>query len=185
MKFILLGRYYYLRFTRLKGNPRSLAMGTAIGVLIGISPTIPLHTILILAITMLTRTSAIAGIISSWVVCNPLTYIPIYYLSMVVGNCVTPYELSWQRVEILLDNVSSHQSFTDTLGAIASLGFEAIVVMIVGGFVLALPFTIASYYLSHNFFIKIKIKKERKRINRKSTNTSELENVKNLHERNT
>lgn len=173
-KYIRLSKYYYLRFTRLKGNPRSLAMGTAIGVLIGISPTIPLHTVLILAVTMLTRTSAIAGIISSWVVCNPLTYIPIYYFSMVVGNYVTPYELSWDRVKTLLDNLSSDQSFTDSLTAVASLGVEAIVVMIVGGLVLALPFTLASYYFSFNFFVKIQKKNQRRRIHRKSATMSDL-----------
>jgi len=102
MKFERLTRYYYLRFTRLKGNPKSLAMGTAIGVFIGISPTIPLHTVLILGITIATRTSTIAGIISSWVVCNPLTYIPIYYFSMLLGNLVTPYELNWQRIKTLI-----------------------------------------------------------------------------------
>lgn len=174
MKAIRLSRYYYLRFTRLKGNSRSLAMGTAIGVLIGISPTIPLQTILILAVTMLTRTSAIAGIISSWVVCNPLTYLPIYYFSMIVGNYVTPFELSWQRVKTLLESMSSDQNFVDSMTAIAGLGFEAIVVMIVGGIVLALPFTFASYYLSFNFFVKIKSKNQRKRSQRKSSKISGL-----------
>ncbi len=134
-------------------------MGTAIGVFIGITPTIPFHTIIILGITMLTRTSAIAGIIASWVVCNPLTYLPIYYFSMVIGNMVTPFELSWQRIKFLLNSLTSHQGFLHSLREITGLGFETIVVMLVGGVVLAIPFTIASYYLSLYFFNQLRKKK--------------------------
>lgn len=137
-------------------------MGTAIGVLIGISPTIPLHTILIIGITLLTRTSTLAGIISSWVVCNPLTILPIYYLSMVLGNIFTPYELNWQRVKGLIDTLTSHQSFAHSLKEIVNLGFEAIIVMILGGVVLAIPFTIASYYSSLRLFMKIRKKRKGK-----------------------
>jgi len=161
MKITRLSKYFYLRFIRLKGEPRALAMGTAIGVLVGITPTIPFHTVIILGITVSTRTSAIAGIIASWVVCNPLTYIPIYYFSMVIGNMVTPYELSWQRIKHLLDSITSHQNIFDSLRAITGLGLETIVVMLFGGVVLAIPFAIASYYLSLYFFNQLRKKKSK------------------------
>lgn len=163
MKLDRISRYYYLRFTRLKGDPHSLAMGTAIGVIVGISPTMPLHTVLLLIITFVTRTSTLAAIISSWVVCNPLTYIPIYYFSMVVGNLITPYELSWLRVRNLIDTLMSHPSFSQSLKEVASLGYEAMIVMVLGGFVLALPFTVVSYYLSLHLFINIREKRKRRR----------------------
>jgi len=164
MKFFRLCRYYYLKFIRLKGDPKSLARGAAIGVFVGISPTMPLHTIIILALTVATRTSAIAAIISSWLVCNPLTYVPIYYFSMVIGNFVTPYELSWSRIKILIDSITSHQSFSSSVKEITSLGYEAAIVMIVGGIILALPFTIASYYYSLRLFIGIHNKRMKKSI---------------------
>lgn len=159
MKISRLSKYFYLKFIRLRGEPHSLALGTAIGVLVGISPTMPLHTIIILAATMSTRSSAIAGIISSWIVCNPLTYFPIYYFSMVVGNVVTPYHLNWQRIQHSLNALTSHQGFMDSVHEIAGLGFETIVVMLIGGLILALPFTIASYYMSLLFFRRIRQRK--------------------------
>jgi len=162
MKITRLSKYFYLKFIRLQGEPNSLALGTAIGVLVGISPTMPLHTIIILGATMATRSSAIAGIISSWIICNPLTFLPIYYLSMVVGNCVTPYELNWKRIQHLLNALTSHHGLRDSFHEIAGLGFETIVVMLIGGFVLALPFTIASYYLSLHFFRHIRQKRLKK-----------------------
>lgn len=157
-------RYYYLRFIRLKGNPHSLALGSAIGVFVGITPTIPFHTIVIFVLTIFTRSSFIAGLITSWVVCNPLTYIPQYYLSLRIGNLVTPYELSWGQVKSVLEIILSDVSFTTRINALLTIGYEAIIVMIIGGIILALPFTIISYYLSYMMFIKIRNKRLEKRI---------------------
>ncbi len=162
MKIVRLSRFYYIKFTRLKGDPKSLAVGTALGVLVGITPTMPFHTILILAITFATRSSAIAAIISSWLVCNPFTYIPIYYFSMVIGNIITPYELSWKRVQALMQTLQTHDSFSHTFREILNLGFEAAIVMILGGIILALPFAIASYYISLHLFMKIREKRKAK-----------------------
>ena len=98
MKLGRLSKFYYLKFLRLKGDPKSLAAGTAIGVFIGLTPTMPLHTVAIIALTVVTRTSMIAAMTISWIVCNPLTYVPIYYFSLVIGNAVTPYNLSWEKI---------------------------------------------------------------------------------------
>lgn len=156
MNISRLSKYFYIKFIRLKGDPQSLAMGTAIGVLIGLTPTMPLHTIAILLLTFATRSSAIAGILSSWIVCNPLTCLPIYYLSIVIGNAATPYQIDWQRVQYLLDNLTSHKHFMESLREMAGLGYETIMVMITGGLVLALPFTVASYYFSLVLFRKVR-----------------------------
>jgi uncharacterized protein (DUF2062 family) len=75
---------------------------------------------------------------------------------MVVGNVVTPYHLDWQRIQHSLNTLTSHQGFMDSVHEIAGLGFETIVVMLIGGLVLALPFTVASYYISLHFFRRIR-----------------------------
>jgi uncharacterized protein len=162
MQLDRLSKYYYLRFIRLKGDPKSLAAGAAIGVFVGLTPTIPLHTIILIALTIATRTSLIAAVTTSWLVCNPLTYIPIYYFSLVIGNAITPYELNWEKIRGLLDLLMHHSGLGPSFQALANLGLEAIVVMIVGGCILALPFTIVSYYLSLSFFIKIRKRRREK-----------------------
>ena len=40
------------------------------------------------------NTSTLASVVA----CNPLTYIPIYYFSTIIGNAVTPYELNREKV---------------------------------------------------------------------------------------
>ncbi len=158
------GKYYYLRFIRLRGSPHSLALGSAIGVFIGITPTIPFHTIAIFILSVFTRSSFIAGLIASWVVCNPLTYIPQYYFSLLLGNLATPYELNWAQVQAVLDTVLSDVSFTLKMQALMGVSYEALVVMLVGGALLALPFTVISYYFSYFTFIKIRKKRLEKRV---------------------
>jgi uncharacterized protein len=164
MKLTRLSKYYYLKFIRLKGDPKSLAAGAAIGVFVGLTPTIPLHTVAIIALTIITRTSLIAAYTVSWLVCNPLTYAPIYYFSLKIGNAVTPYELSWEKIKAVMNLLLSHPGLGPSLQALANLGLEAIIVMIVGGFILALPFTVISYYLTFFLFVKVRKKRTEKHI---------------------
>lgn len=164
MNFWRVSKYYFTKFKRLRGTPKGLAGGTAIGVFIGLTPTIPLHTVLIVFLAFATRTSVLAGIIVSWLVCNPLTYLPIYYFSAVIGNYITPYELNVGTIQLLLNEIISGESLQQSLTFIAELGYEAMVVLVVGGIVLALPFTIISYYLALRFFIKLQKKRIRKRV---------------------
>ncbi len=164
MKLTRLSKYYYLKFIRLKGDPKSLAAGAAIGVFIGLTPTIPLHTVAIIAVTIATRTSFVAAYTGSWLVCNPFTYVPIYYLSVVIGNAVTPYTLNWGKIRDVLNLLLSHPGLKPSLAALVNLGGEAMIVMIAGGVILAIPFSIASYYFSYSLFVKIRKKRQEKHI---------------------
>ena len=157
-------RYYYIRLIRLKGTPHSLALGSALGVYIGITPTMPFHTILIFMFTIATRSSFIAGLITSWLVCNPITYIPQYYFSTKIGNMVTPYELNWESIKEVLDVLLSDASLRERLVAFMAMGYESVVVLIVGGCILAFPFAVASYYSSYFLFVKIRKKRIEKQV---------------------
>lgn len=158
-------RYYYLRFLRLQGNPGEIARGVAIGTFIGITPTIPLHTVLILLITIMLRASKMAGIVASYVVSNPFTFFIQYYLSWRIGNWLMPYDLTWDKVHSIMAVISGHSDLTTTLSTISKLGWQAASVMVVGGVVLALPFTVASYLYALSFFQKLRQKRQH-RINK-------------------
>lgn len=152
MKSKRLYKYYYLRLKRLREDPKILAGGTAIGVLVGLTPTMPLHTLLVIALTIITRTSTIAGIIISLIICNPLTYFPIYYFSVFLGNLFTPYEINWSGIQIIFDQLVHSDSIIDSINIVAHLGYKSLVVMVTGGIIMALPFAISSYYISLYIF---------------------------------
>ncbi len=158
------GKYYFLKLLRLRGTPHSIAMGAAIGVFIGLTPTIPFHTITILAISVITRTSLIAALITSVVVCNPLTYIAIYYFSLVLGNLATPFTLNWEKIKSVLNVVLSDGSLETRIQPLLSMGYEATIVMLVGGTVLALPFAILTYYSFLFLIVSYRKKRRQKQI---------------------
>lgn len=149
-------RYYKLRFLRLEGNPKNIARGVALGIFIGITPTIPLHTIAILVTAPLLRANLIAAFLSSIAFCNPLTYFPQYYLSWLIGNALTPYNLTWERIKGVMDIVFSGSGAQDKLIALSHLGVDTVIVLCLGGVILAIPFTVAGYIMTFKFFKKLR-----------------------------
>ena len=145
-------RYYYLRFRRLKGDPGSLARGAAIGAFVGAAPMMPLRTISVLFFTPICRANLVAAFTASVTVGNPLTYLPSYYFSWLIGNSLTPYDLSWQRIKEVMDIVVSDAGINEIITSLSRLGMDTIIVLLVGGFILAAPLAAAAYFLSLNFF---------------------------------
>ncbi|MDD5758414.1 MAG: DUF2062 domain-containing protein [Desulfobulbaceae bacterium] len=145
-------RYYKLRFLRLKGDPGSIARGVALGTFIGITPTLPLHTVSTLIFAPLLRANIIGAFMAGFLVCNPLTYFLQYYLSWLIGSALTPYDLSWERIKAVLDIVLSGKGYQVTFNALSQLGVDAVIVMCVGGAILAAPFTVVAYLVTFRFF---------------------------------
>jgi len=156
-------RYYFIQFKRLRGDPESLAKGAAIGMFIGISPTVPLHTIAIIGISLLFRSSTIAALIVASVVCNPLTLVPVYFLCWKMGDFILPGRLTWNRIQEILQ-ILTQEGFIESVKYISHLSFDAIAVMMTGGILLAILPTFATYYFSLRFFLKIQEKRRRKHL---------------------
>jgi len=161
-------RFYYLKFLRLRGEPGYLAKGVALGVFIGITPTIPLHTALILTLAFPLRASKISSLLVSWVVSNPLTFFAQYYFSWRLGNLLMPGSLSWQKISHVLGIIEKGTGFLEIFHQIATLGAKAIFAMVLGGSLLALPFTVAGYFLSLNFFRKMAERRTRRQARNKT-----------------
>jgi len=157
-------KYYYLKFLRLQGDPHSLALGVAIGLFIGITPTIPLHTALILILAWILRGNIIAALIAATAISNPLTWLPQYYFCWRLGSWLLPGRLSWARIQELLGLLTSGTGFSQNLALLGQLGLEAVAVMLVGGTLLAIPFTCAGYLLSFKFFRALRKKRQEKHI---------------------
>jgi len=157
-------RYYYLKFIRLKGDPSSLARGVAVGTFIGITPTIPFHTVMVLALALFLRGSKVAALIASVMVSNPLTFFPQYYLSWQIGNWLLPGKHSWEDISELINLIVNGAKFSEILTAFSHVSMNSLTVLIGGGIVLAIPFTALFYCLSYIFFRTIQKKRLEKKI---------------------
>jgi uncharacterized protein (TIGR03546 family) len=129
-------RYCYLRLRRLKGDPRKIAWGMALGIFIGITPTVPFHMISAVALAHLFRISRVAAFMGVWIV-NPILIPLCYFFSFKIGK--------W----LLYPNYSLHLPTSFDLRELLRLGWEVNLALQVGGVILALPFGVASYFITH------------------------------------
>ena len=81
-----------------------------------------------------------------------------------MGNWLLPDHLSWDRIQSLLGLFASKASFKQSLALLGQMGLEAAVVMLLGGILLAIPFTCAGYILTFKFFRAIRKKRMEKHI---------------------
>ena len=91
---------FYNRFLSLNGRPEEIARSMALGVFIGVTPTIPFHTALIMVICLLFRQNITAAVLGATIISNPLT-IPFFYLS--------EYELGRLVLGIIRKPLQRHQ----------------------------------------------------------------------------
>jgi len=156
-------RLYYLRFIRLKGSPHSLAKGAAVGAAIAITPTLPLHTVMIIGATLLLRVNTIAALITSAIISNPLTFAAQYFLAWKVGDLILPHRLSWDRLQQVLA-MTREAGLVDGFKTLSHLSVDAMLVMLTGGVILAIPTAIIAYYLSYSIFEKIQKRRQEKHL---------------------
>ena len=134
-------RKFYDQCIGLKGEPKAIAFGLAIGVFVGVTPTIPFHTAIIVIIGFLFRQNITAAYIGSWIISNPVT-IPLLYLSQ--------YELG----RILLGIAPYEFALTEyTLTGIAALGWQTLLPLLTGGVIMAPLFAVPAYFISRRLIV--------------------------------
>nr|WP_321464655.1 DUF2062 domain-containing protein [uncultured Desulfobulbus sp.] len=156
-------RFYLIRFKRLQGSPHSLALGAAIGSAVGVTPTLPLHNLIILSLTLPLRSNPIAGIIAGTVVSNPLTFGPQYFLAWKIGNFFLPNRLSWEKIKHTLELIKS-QGLMDSVSVLQAMGWDTVLVMLTGGLILAIPTGLLTYFPVYRFFSKLRAKRQQKHL---------------------
>lgn len=151
------------RFKELQGAPASIARGVAIGTFIGFAPLLPLKSILILFLTMIVPSSTVAAFLTATLICNPLTYIPLYYLAWFIGNLILPGRASWVVLNSTLQRIVD-VGFPESLSLAFDVGFDAGLVILVGGTILAVIPALVSYPAALILFTRIQKKRYRKHI---------------------
>lgn len=141
-------REFVQRVKNLEGDPHYVAMGLAIGVFVGITPTIPFHTVLAVLLAFILRGSKVAAALGVWF-SNPITA-PIFYWGSykagmyLLGN-PAPFDIKYESILELLD-----------------LGIEVTIAMISGGIILGILPGIASYFITRKIITTIRLRKESK-----------------------
>ncbi|HSR13041.1 MAG TPA: DUF2062 domain-containing protein [Thermodesulfobacteriota bacterium] len=141
-------RLYYLRLLRLQDQPSKVAWGMAIGVAIGLTPTIPFHTVLAVAIAFLLRKSKLAAAIGVWVA-NPLVFPFIYAADYRIGLFITGAE-------------SPSLDFSEISPAsLLDMGWDLAYPLLAGGALTAALSLLPAYYVTKKAVLAYRARKGR------------------------
>jgi uncharacterized protein (DUF2062 family) len=132
-------RRLYERFIMIRGEPREVALGFALGIFVGMTPTVGVQTPIAIFIAALFKWSKLASAIGVWI-SNPLTVPLIYGVTYITGAKILnldpvfnmPLSPTWNTLKAML------QKAPQAFGA-----------MTVGGAILGIPLAIISYYLAY------------------------------------
>jgi hypothetical protein len=143
-------RYSVLRIKRLNGDPHYVATGMAIGVFVGITPTIPFHTGIALVLAFLLKVSKVAAVLGVWC-SNPFTIPFFYYWSYKIGISVMGTTNTYSTIK--------QGSFLDLWRA----GHDIALTMLLGGVILGILPAILTYVVTLRMMILKKNRKQKRR----------------------
>jgi len=139
----------YNHIKKLQGDPRYIAMGMAIGVFVGVTPTIPFHTIIAITLAFILKGSKPAAAIGVWFA-NPIT-IPIFYIG------------SFKLGTLILDKPIPFDVKFESINELMNLGLDVTIAMIVGGAILGILPAILAYIATYRFMTVIRQKAREKK----------------------
>ena len=135
MKLQRVLRYHWIKFLRLQEDPRKLAWGMALGVFVGVTPTIPFHLVAARFLAALLGVSPVTAFIGIQVG-NPLTVVPIYITAYKVGQF-----LLYRGKPLVFPETFNYKAWIAVL-------WQGGVALQVGGVILAIPPAIVAYFLT-------------------------------------
>jgi len=125
----------YERFVRIRGEPREIAFGFALGIFIGMSPFLGLQMAMALLLAALFKWNKISAMLGCWI-SNPVTMPIIYPVAYLVGAKLVgiekaypiPAQMDWSLLLRMLEKSP-----------------EIISLMTLGGIVLGIPLAVTGY----------------------------------------
>ena len=141
-------REFIERAKKLQGDPHYVATGMAIGVFVSITPTIPFHTVIAIALAFVFKGSKPAAAVGVWF-SNPVT-IPFFYLG------------SYKAGMLILGNTAPFDAKYKSVLELMKLGLDVTVAMITGGVILGIFPGIAAYFITRKIFRTIRSRKRSK-----------------------
>ncbi|MBW1690126.1 MAG: hypothetical protein DRG87_04690 [Deltaproteobacteria bacterium] len=143
-------RLLYLRIIRLRGQPHELALGMALGICIGMTPTIPFHMITAVAVAIAFGASKLTAAAGTWI-CNPVTVYPIYRFCYIIGTSFLGFDHNTGLLMPVIGAIDQGK-YLDAIKTILSGGGMAVATFLLGGIVLGLIVSVPSYVLFYYFF---------------------------------
>jgi uncharacterized protein (DUF2062 family) len=138
----------YARFLKIRGTPREIALGTALGLFVAMSPTMGFQMAIAIPIAALFKWNKLAAATAVWV-SNPITAPFIYGPTYFVGAKLSGMSLGLNAADAASGS---------TMLAFAEKAPKIFGAMTLGGVILGLPLAVIGYYFA--FFAVQKYQKD-------------------------
>ena len=138
-RLITLLKKGYERFIKIRGEPRKIALGFALGLFVGMSPTMGLQIAIAVFFAALFKWNKISAAVGVWIT-NPVTAPFIYGMTYVTGARLLGIKKTY--------NLNSGINL-DTINKILQKAPGIFWALIIGGFIIGLPLAVAGYYFSY------------------------------------
>jgi hypothetical protein len=129
----------YERFVKIRGEPREIALGFALGIFVGMSPTMGFQTVIAVFFATLLKWNKIAAALTVWIT-NPFTAPIIYPITYYVGSVLMGIGNAHA-----IDMEMQPTSFL----AMVQKTPDIIYALILGGIVLGAPLAVGGYYFAY------------------------------------
>lgn len=130
----------------LDDTEHAIALGTAIGVLLGLTPTVGLQMITVMILSVLTRRffrfNVMAALMAVYI-SNPITIVPIYWALYKTGSFFVGGEVSRSQFAAILEYNSFNEWWATLVELVVSLGEP----LLIGTAIIAIPGGILTYPL--------------------------------------
>jgi len=142
-------RLTYLKLLRLRGNPKTVAKGLAVGVFAGCFPFFGLQSLVGIFLATVFDGSKVAAMAATWI-SNPLTYVPLFVFNYKIGK----FLLGTKDTEFLLDL----KSFT----AFKELGPAFAITLLTGCAIVGFILAFITYFYSLAILERLKTRRNSK-----------------------
>ena len=136
----------YDRFLRLRGEPRYIALGFALGLFIGMSPTMGIQTYIAVFFAALFKWNKISAAIGVWI-SNPVTFPLIYSFTYITGAKLLGLKKTIHPPGELEQSISAFAKFIQKAP-------EVIWALVLGGIILGIPVAVAGYYITNSAVVR-------------------------------
>lgn len=157
----------YARFLKMRGEPRQIALGLALGIMIGMTPFMGFHTVSALFLATFWKWNKIAAVAGVFIT-NPFTAPFIYPITYVVGNGILGLSSISNTEKALSVETVAHLIKTSPL---------IMVDLLAGGIIVGLPLSIVGYWGARaaieNYRKKLKPKLNKKPANKPNRGKNE------------
>ena len=130
----------YVRFLKIRGNPREIAIGLALGLFVGMTPFMGFHTAIAVFFAALFKWNKISAAAGVWI-SNPFTA-PILY-----GSTFLTGAKLFHIGEIYTPAADAHD--VKSLSHLIHMAPDAFWAMITGGVILGIPVALIGYFFAY------------------------------------